>query len=116
MAADPSTGVCVLVVEGNGPERTVAGHAAAPGYAAVIEALDPTVTVRSAAPYDQPAITAASFRGVAGVCFTGSGDPWSPDAAEAAPQYLAMRAALDSGVPVYGSCFGMHPSRIVGRG
>ena len=42
-----------------------------------------------------------------GVVFTGSANRWSADEAEAAPARQVMARALDTALPVFGSCYGL---------
>ena len=102
----------ILIVEGNSPSLLAQGVApAARPFVRTFGSLAPDLILRHAAPYDRP-LTRADLD-ADGVVFTGSGDSWSADAPQAAPQRAAMRAAFDAGLPVWGSCNGLHLATVV---
>lgn len=99
----------ILVIEGNPPDLVAAAIARgetclAEVYGRALVALDPGLTIRTHQPY---ADGAPDFSRADGVVFTGSGVAWCVMATEGEPQAAAMRAALETGLPVFGSCNGM---------
>ena len=107
---DPMT--TILIIESNSPDFIARGRAASVFFVRTLLALDQTIDLRIAAPYQQP-FTAASLRGVDGVVFTGSGVAWATDAAEAAPLRDAMEIVFAAGRPTWGSCNGMQLASVV---
>lgn len=90
----------ILILEGNSPDLP----GAAGFFTATLGALDASLTLEVANPYTaQP-----HFDGIDAVILTGAGVAWSADAPEAAPQRLALSAAIDAGLPIWGSCNGLH--------
>lgn len=90
----------ILILEGNTPDLP----GAAGFFVATLTALDPTLVPEIANPYTaQP-----HFEGVDAVILTGAGVAWSACAPEAAPQRLALTHAIEAGLPIWGSCNGLH--------
>jgi len=99
----------ILIVEGHSPALVEAAIARgdtglAQIFAGALWAIDPDLTIRTAAPYAGETL---ELDGVDGVVFTGSGVEWSTEDTRTAPLHTAMALALKSGLPVHGSCYGM---------
>ncbi len=99
----------ILIFEGNSPDLVAAaldrGDAPlADYYGAALKRLDSGLMIRTHQPYDG---APADFAGVDGIVFTGSGVEWCVMEQAGEPQAVAMRGALDTGLPVFGSCNGM---------
>ncbi len=101
----------LLIVEGSPPEIMAAGHFEADAFLATIKILAPGTACRPVAPED--VVPGEIFTGVDGVIFTGSGGPWPADAPEVAPWRDAMKVAMDTGLPIWGSCNGMQLAALV---
>ena len=103
----------ILVVEGNTPEvdaatRAVGDGPAAEVYASVLDRLAPGHAYEIIRPsFPEFDIGRLCFETVDGVVFTGSGVQWSAVDREAATHRAVMEAALGSGLPVIGSCYGL---------
>lgn len=102
----------ILIFEGNTPASVAAGHSGAAGFVRSIAGLSPTVECRIVQPH-AGSLPGAVFASVDGVIFSGSREPWAANAPEAAPQRAAMQAAFDAGLPVWGSCNGLHLAAVI---
>ncbi|ACA21022.1 glutamine amidotransferase class-I [Methylobacterium sp. 4-46] len=111
----------LLVVDGNeraGRERHVArcGKTSAETYAGVLRALAADVACDRVAPADADGDLPVAVEAYDGVVFTGS----TLHVAEGGPavrrQIELMRAALEAGVPVFGSCWGVQVAAAVAGG
>lgn len=100
------------IVEGNheGLTRRKADQVigAAEGFADCLSSLDHTLSFRVVRPHFASHLLHDDlFAGCDGIVFTGSGNYWSADDAEAAPARDVMSLALSSKVPIFGSCYGL---------
>lgn len=100
---------CLLIVESNTPELVAAAIARgetglATLFANAMRRIDPELEIREVAPYEGASM---DLEGVDGIIFTGSGVDWPVMADPSKPLYQAMETALQSGLPVHGSCNGM---------
>jgi GMP synthase (glutamine-hydrolysing) len=104
----------LLVIEGNTPQ-TMAEHVAAggvpasDGYAGLLRELLPSAAVQICCPADVSAVLphGEALDGYDGVAITGSGLHVYNGGSEVTRQVELVRAALDSGTPVFGSCWGL---------
>src|SRR6476469_6430571 len=104
----------LLVIEGNTPQ-TMAEHVAAggvpasDGYAGLLRELLPSAAVQICCPADVSAVLphGEALEGYDGVAITGSGLHIYNGGSEVTRQVELVRAALDSGTPVFGSCWGL---------
>ena len=104
----------LLVIEGNTPQ-TMAEHVAAggvpasDGYAALLRDLLPSAQIQICYPADVSAVVprGEALEGYDGIAITGSGLHVYNGGPEVARQIELVRAALDSGTPVFGSCWGL---------
>lgn len=105
---------CLLVIEGNS-RATMAAHVAAggtvasEGYAALLRELHPGATVAICYPADPGARLPAadSLEAYDGIAITGSGLHIYDSGPEVVRQIEFVRAALASGTPLFGSCWGL---------
>lgn len=81
-------------------------------FGPALQALDAGVTISTTNPYDSP-WQAEMLAGVDAVIFAGSSVDWSTSAPEAEPLRDAMEDALDSGLPIWGSCNGLQLAAVV---
>ncbi len=102
----------ILIIEGNTPGCVSRGISGARPFVDTLARLHPAVQTRVAAPYAMP-VAVGDLGGIDGVIFTGSAEPWSVDAAQAAPQRAALELVLQAGLPVWGSCNGMQLAALV---
>jgi GMP synthase (glutamine-hydrolysing) len=104
----------LLVIEGNSPQ-TIAEHVAAggvpagEGYAALLRELLPGTQVDVCYPADVSAAMpeGQALEGYDGIAITGSGLHVYSGAPEVTRQIELVRAALDTGTPIFGSCWGL---------
>lgn len=102
----------LAIIEGNHHglvgQKDGALYGAAEGFADTLRACDPTLAFTIIRPhFDDHELHSAIFDGCDGIVFTGSANRWSADEAEAAPARDVMAAALETGRPVFGSCYGL---------
>jgi GMP synthase (glutamine-hydrolysing) len=104
----------LLVIEGNPPESlaehtAVGGTPAHQGYSNLLRELLPGAIVDSAHPADTAAALPASeaLEGYDGIAITGSSLHVYAGGAEVARQIDLVRAALGTGTPLFGSCWGL---------
>ena len=102
----------IAIIEGNHeglvPLKGGRHYGAAEGFAACLQALDASVLCRIIRPHFSDHIYHDGlFDGCDGAVFTGSGNAWSADDDDAAPARKVMGCALDSQLPVFGSCYGL---------
>ncbi len=104
----------LLVIEGNAPEGlaehvAVGGTPAHQGYSNLLRELLPGAIVDSAHPADTAATLpdGQALEGYDGVAITGSSLHIYSGGAEVTRQIELVRAALVTGTPVFGSCWGL---------
>src|SRR5215831_9874708 len=104
----------LLVIEGNSPQTTaehvaVGGTAASKGYSDLLRELLPGVEVDICYPGDPAALLpeGASLEGYDGIAITGSGLHVYNAGSEVMRQVDLTRAALKTGTPIFGSCWGL---------
>ncbi|HXX09513.1 MAG TPA: gamma-glutamyl-gamma-aminobutyrate hydrolase family protein [Pseudolabrys sp.] len=104
----------LLVIEGNSPQTTAehvaaGGTAASKGYSDLLRELLPGASVDICYPGDPTALLpeGASLEGYDGVAITGSGLHVYNTGAEVMRQIELVRAALKTGTPIFGSCWGL---------
>jgi GMP synthase (glutamine-hydrolysing) len=104
----------LLVIEGNAPEGlaehvAVGGTPAHQGYSNLLRELLPGTIVDSAHPADTAATLpdGQALEGYDGVAITGSSLHIYSRSAEVTRQIELVRAALATGTPVFGSCWGL---------
>lgn len=111
----------LLVVEGNTAEvrrlaRESAGVTPGEAYAAVIRTLAPGSTVDLCCPADAGAALPAPLDGYDGLVITGSAlNIWKAEP-EALRQIELIRTAFDTGVPMFGSCWGLQLGAVAAGG
>ena len=104
----------LLVIEGNSPQ-TMAEHVAAggvpasKGYSDLLRELLPGAVVDICYPGDPKAVLpeGESLAGYDGIAITGSGLHVYAGGPEVMRQVDLVRAALDTGTPLFGSCWGL---------
>ncbi|MGY2052779.1 type 1 glutamine amidotransferase [Methylobacterium sp. JK268] len=111
----------LLVADGNeraGRERHAArcGKTSAETYAGVLRALAPEAACDLVAPADADADLPEPLDTYDGVVFTGSTLHVAEGGPAVARQVALMRAALEAGVPVFGSCWGVQVAAAVAGG
>jgi len=111
----------LLIADGNdraARDRHVAatGRTSAESYAAVVRALAPGTACRLVSPADADAALPAGLDDFDGVIFTGSTLKVSEGTPEVTRQLDLMRAALEAGRPVFGSCWGVQVAATVAGG
>src|SRR5579875_3852687 len=120
LAAPPCSGTSgmpsprLLVIEGNSPKTmaehvAVGGTVASQGYANLLRELMPGATVEACFPADPAAAlpSGAALEGYDGIAITGSGLHIYDRSPEVTRQVELVRAALGSGTPIFGSCWGL---------
>ena len=104
----------LLVIEGNSPQTTaehvaVGGTPASEGYSILLRELLPGAAVDVCYPGDATATLpeGEALEGYDGITITGSGLHVYSGGAEVTRQIDLVRAALKTGTPVFGSCWGL---------
>ena len=102
----------IAIVEGNheGLTRWENGMqiGAAEGFAACLSSLETDLSYRMIRPhFTDHKLHDALFEGCDAIVFTGSGNSWSADDKQAAPARDVMSVAFKSGLPIFGSCYGL---------
>ena len=113
----------LLVIEGNSP-ATMAEHVSYGGtvasrnYAALLRDLLPGVEVDACYPADTAAAlpAGAALEGYDGIAITGSSLHVYKGGAEVTRQVELVRAALGTGTPVFGSCWGLQVITVAAGG
>jgi GMP synthase (glutamine-hydrolysing) len=105
---------CLLVIEGNSPQTTAehvaaGGAPASKGYSDLLRELLPGAMVDICYPGDPAATLPAgeALEGYDGIAITGSSLHVYNGGAEVMRQVDLVRAALNTGTPVFGSCWGL---------
>ncbi|WP_267424628.1 type 1 glutamine amidotransferase [Methylobacterium sp. GC_Met_2] len=111
----------LLIADGNdraarGRHVAATGRTSAESYAAVVRALAPGTTCRFVSPADADAALPAGLDDFDGVIFTGSTLKVSEGTPEVTRQVDLMRAALEAGRPIFGSCWGVQVAATVAGG
>jgi GMP synthase (glutamine-hydrolysing) len=113
----------LLVIEGNSPKtmtehQSVGGTVASKGYSDLLHELLPTAAVDICCPGDVAAELPAgqALEGYDGIAITGSGLHIYNGGAEVTRQIDLVRAALASGTPVFGSCWGLQVLTVAAGG
>jgi GMP synthase (glutamine-hydrolysing) len=111
----------LLIADGNdraARDRHVSatGRTSAESYAAVVRDLAPGTTCRLISPADADADLPAGLGDFDGLIFTGSTLKVSEGLPEVTRQLDLMRAALEAGLPVFGSCWGVQVAATVAGG
>ncbi len=108
----------LLVIEGNSPQTlaehvTHGGVPASDGYAALLSELLPNAQFDICYPAHPGAELpqGAALEGYDGIAITGSGLHVYSGAPEVTRQVELVHAALNSGTPIFGSCWGCRCSR-----
>lgn len=109
----------LLIVDGDTPELTeragrIGARPASETYGAVMRALDPSLELRVARP-SWPEFDAAQvdLEEIDGVVLTGSGVAWSAHDRRAREHRRLLERVFAAGLPVIGSCFGLHLGCVV---
>ena len=107
----------LLVIEGNSPQTTaehvaVGGTAASKGYSDLLRELLPGAVVDICYPGDPTALLpeGSSLEGYDGIAITGSSLHVYNGGPEVMRQIDLVRAALKTGTPLFGSCWGFRSS------
>lgn len=95
----------ILILEGQSPQIVQSGKSYAAEFVTCLMAIDPGLTITAKNP-NVHAITAEDFDGVDGIIFTGSGVDWNTSDPRGQAQVDAMKAAFETGLPIWGSCNG----------
>jgi GMP synthase (glutamine-hydrolysing) len=113
----------LLVIEGNTPENranhvAAGGTVASAGYAALLQELLPSAIVDICFPADPGANlpNGQALEGYDGVAITGSGLHVYEPSPAVTNQIELTRAALKSGTPVFGSCWGLQVLTVAAGG
>jgi len=113
----------LLVIEGNTPENranhvAAGGTVASAGYAALLQELLPSAVVDICFPADPGANlpSGQALEGYDGVAITGSGLHVYEASPAVTNQIEFTRAALKSGTPVFGSCWGLQVLTVAAGG
>ena len=111
----------LLIADGNARadrDRHVAatGRTSAESYAAVIRDLAPGAACRLFSPADADAILPAGLSDFDGLVLTGSTLKVGDGTPEVNRQLDLMRSALEAGLPVFGSCWGVQVAATVAGG
>src|SRR3954453_10542523 len=113
----------LLVIEGNKPENranhvAAGGTVASTGYAALLQELLPSAVVDICFPADPGANLpkGEALEGYDGVAITGSGLHVYEPSPAVTSQIEFVRAALESGTPVFGSCWGLQVLTVAAGG
>src|SRR4051812_29285955 len=113
----------LLVIEGNTPENranhvAAGGTVASTGYAALLQELLPSAVVDICFPADPGANlpNGEALEGYDGVAITGSGLHVYEPSPAVTSQIEFVRAALESGTPVFGSCWGLQVLTVAAGG
>ncbi len=110
----------LLIADGNerpARDRHVAAtrRTSAESYAAVVRDLEPEAECHLIAPADADA-PSPGLEGFDGLIFTGSTLKVSQDSPAVHRQLALMRTALEAGLPVFGSCWGVQVAAVVAGG
>ncbi|MGA8954505.1 MAG: gamma-glutamyl-gamma-aminobutyrate hydrolase family protein, partial [Pseudolabrys sp.] len=104
----------LLVIEGNSPQTmadhvAVGGTAASKGYSDLLRELLPGAVVDICYPGDPVALLpdGSSLEGYDGIAITGSSLHVYNGGPEVTRQIELVRAALNTGTPIFGSCWGL---------
>lgn len=95
----------ILILEGQSPDIVQNGQSYAAEFVTCLMAIDPGLTITAKNPY-LTTLTAKDFENVDGIIFTGSGVEWNTSDPRGQAQVDAMKAALKTGLPIWGSCNG----------
>ena len=111
----------LLIADGNdraARDRHVAatGRTSAESYAAVVRDLVPETACRLVNPADADANLPAGLSDFDGLIFTGSTLKVGEGTPEVTRQLDLMRSALEAGLPVFGSCWGVQVAATVAGG
>jgi GMP synthase (glutamine-hydrolysing) len=113
----------LLVIEGNTPENranhvAAGGMVASTGYAALLQELLPSAVVDICFPADPGANlpNGEALEGYDGVAITGSGLHVYEPSPAVTSQIELTRAVLESGTPVFGSCWGLQVLTVAAGG
>ncbi len=105
---------CLLVIEGNSPQTmaehvAVGGTPASKGYSDLLREVLPGAVVDICYPGDPTALLpeGAALEGYDGIAITGSGLHVYNAGREVMRQIELVRAALSTGTPLFGSCWGL---------
>jgi GMP synthase (glutamine-hydrolysing) len=113
----------LLVIEGNTPENranhvAAGGTVASTGYAALLQELQPSAVVDICFPAD-PGVNlpnGQALEGYDGIAITGSGLHVYEPSPAVTNQIELVRAALQTGTPVFGSCWGLQVLTVAAGG
>jgi GMP synthase (glutamine-hydrolysing) len=113
----------LLVIEGNTPENralqvAAGGTVASTGYAALLQELLPSAVVDICFPADPGANlpNGQALEGYDGIAITGSGLHVYEPSPAVTSQIELTRTALQSGTPVFGSCWGLQVLTVAAGG
>ncbi|MEH3145130.1 MAG: type 1 glutamine amidotransferase [Methylobacterium frigidaeris] len=112
----------LLIADGNdragrARHRSARGRTSAESFAAVIADLDPAAACHCIAPADAEAdLPPGGLDAYDGLIVTGSTLQIRDESPEVMRQVALMRAALEAGLPVLGSCWGLHVAVAVAGG
>lgn len=111
----------LLIADGNdraarGRHVAATGRTSAESYAAVVCALAPDATCRFVSPADADAVLPAGLSDFDGLIFTGSTLKVAEGTPAVTRQLDLMRSALEAGLPVFGSCWGVQVAATVTGG
>ncbi|MGR3616229.1 MAG: type 1 glutamine amidotransferase [Paracoccaceae bacterium] len=102
----------LLIIESNSPEMMADGRSNARAFTETLPIVDATLDLQVVGPYRAP-LDPGLLWDVDGVVFSGSGVSWCVTDPREAPLVVAMHAAFDAGLPVWGSCNGMQLAAFV---
>lgn len=111
----------LLIADGNDRDGRAAraeavGQTTSEAFAAVVADLAPEAACTLVNPADADAVGGAELAGFDGMVLTGSTLRLAEDGPAVRRQLDLMRAALEAGLPVFGSCWGMQVAAAVAGG
>jgi GMP synthase (glutamine-hydrolysing) len=113
----------LLIIEGNTPENranhvAAGGTVASTGYVALLQELQPSAVVDICFPADPGANlpNGQALEGYDGIAITGSGLHVYDASPAVTNQIELVRTALNSGTPVFGSCWGLQVLTVAAGG
>jgi GMP synthase (glutamine-hydrolysing) len=102
--------------DGRAKRADAVGRTTSQAFAAVVADLAPEAVCTLVNPADADAVSGADFAAFHGMVLTGSTLRLAEDGPSVRRQLDLMRAALEAGLPVFGSCWGMQVAAAVAGG
>ncbi|GJE66532.1 Gamma-glutamyl-L-1-hydroxyisopropylamide hydrolase [Methylorubrum aminovorans] len=102
--------------DGRAKRAEAVGQTTSQAFAAVVADLAPEAACTLLNPADAETVCGADFEGFDGMVLTGSTLRLAEDGPAVRRQLDLMRAALEAGLPVFGSCWGMQVAAAVAGG